>query len=142
MIQKLCELKSSKHLESIMKGIEPLLRHKRREILIMGDNYEDVNEERKEIVVKFMTSTPSQEELRKDLEGVILIVVEQTQKKTIEVEEKMVSEAPSAKVGKDTVMTESTPQVTISIDMMQVDCIRIILDILSRTMDNIFLEIC
>lgn len=62
MIHKLCEVNNDEHLESIVKGIEHLLRNKRRTILIMRGNYEEVNKEIEKAIVKFTTSTPSQEQ--------------------------------------------------------------------------------
>ena len=52
MITKLCEVKSKEDLDIILKGIEPLLRNKRRAILLMGGNYEDVRKEIEESIVK------------------------------------------------------------------------------------------
>ena len=54
MINKLCETKSKEELDRILKGIEPLPRNKRREILLMGGNYEDVRKETKETIVNFI----------------------------------------------------------------------------------------
>ena len=45
LINKLCEVNSDEDMHNIMKGIEPLLRNKRRDILLMGGNYEKVNKE-------------------------------------------------------------------------------------------------
>ena len=93
-----------------MKVIEPLLRNKRRTILLMGGNYEEVNKETKEIIVKFMISTPSVVQTSKDLGGAIPIIAKPTEKKD-EVEAPRattLSKAPFAEVGKDTEMTEST----------------------------------
>lgn len=59
MINKLCEVNSKEDMDKILKGIEPLLRNKRREILLMGGNYEDVRKEIEEAIVKHMTSVPS-----------------------------------------------------------------------------------
>ena len=41
-----------------MKGIAPVLRHKRRSILIMGGNYEEINKETQEAIVSFMSTMP------------------------------------------------------------------------------------
>ena len=54
MVKKLCLINS----ETILKGIEPLLRNKKREILLMGGNYEEVNKETKRDIVIYMTSMP------------------------------------------------------------------------------------
>lgn len=56
LIIKLCEVKDDEHLVRLMKFIEPLLRNKKRTILIMGGNYEEVNKETKQDIVKVMTS--------------------------------------------------------------------------------------
>ena len=58
MINKLCKVDSKEDSYIILKGIEPLLRNKRRVILLMGGNYEEVNKETKEAIVKHMTSMP------------------------------------------------------------------------------------
>lgn len=52
IIKKLCEVSSDEDLQDIIKGIEPLLRNKRRHILWMGGNYEEVNKEIKEVIFK------------------------------------------------------------------------------------------
>ena len=58
MINKLCDVDSNEEYDTIFKGIEPLLRKKRREILLMGDNYEDVRKGNEEAIVKYMTLVP------------------------------------------------------------------------------------
>ena len=60
-------MKSDEYLERILKYIDPFLRNKRREILLMGKNYEEVNKETKQEIVKFMTSTPNIVHISKDL---------------------------------------------------------------------------
>ena len=45
MIKKLCEVKSDENMQDIIQGIEPLVRNKRRDIILMGGNYEEVNKE-------------------------------------------------------------------------------------------------
>ena len=40
MINKLCKVDSKEDSNKILKGIEPLLRNKRREILLKGGNYQ------------------------------------------------------------------------------------------------------
>ena len=39
MFKKLCIVNNDEDLETILKGIEPLLRNKKRDILLMGGNY-------------------------------------------------------------------------------------------------------
>ena len=58
MIKKLCIVNNDEDLEIILKGIEPLLRNKKREILLMGGSYEEVKMETKKTIVTFMTSMP------------------------------------------------------------------------------------
>ena len=41
-----------------LKGIAPLLRHKKRSIHIMGGNYEEVRMETEKEIVAFMSSMP------------------------------------------------------------------------------------
>ena len=45
MVKKLCIVNNDEELEEILKGIEPLLRNKKRIILLMGGNYEGVKME-------------------------------------------------------------------------------------------------
>lgn len=58
MINKQGDADSKEDSNKILKGNEPLLRKKRREIILMGENYEDVMKERKEVIVQFMNSVP------------------------------------------------------------------------------------
>ena len=58
LVRKLCIINNDEDLETILKGIEPLLRNKKREILIMGGNYEEVKMETEKAIVSFMTSMP------------------------------------------------------------------------------------
>ena len=46
LIRKLYEVESDEHFERIMISIEPLLRNKTIAILIMGGNYQEVNDEK------------------------------------------------------------------------------------------------
>lgn len=59
MIYKLCEVNSKEDLDRILKGIEPLLRNKRRTILLMGGSYEDLRKETKQAIVKHMPLVPT-----------------------------------------------------------------------------------
>ena len=45
MVKKLCIVNNQEELEEILKGIAPLLWNKKRSILLMGGNYEEVNME-------------------------------------------------------------------------------------------------
>ena len=58
MIKKFCVVNNDEDIENILKGIEPLLRNKKREILIMGGNYEEVKMEIEKEIVAFMTAMP------------------------------------------------------------------------------------
>ena len=58
MVRKLCVINSDEDLEEILKGIEPLLRNKKRSILLMGGNYEEVKMETEKEIVSFMTTMP------------------------------------------------------------------------------------
>ena len=44
-INKMCDVGSKEESRKVFKGIEPLLRNKRRETLLMGGNYENVRKE-------------------------------------------------------------------------------------------------
>ena len=56
MVNKLCIVNNDEELEEILKGIEPLLRNKKRSILLMGGNYEEVRMETERAIITFMTS--------------------------------------------------------------------------------------
>ena len=58
MIKKICIVKYDEDLENILKGIAPLLRNKKRAILLMGGNYEEVNVEIEKAIVSYMSSLP------------------------------------------------------------------------------------
>ena len=79
MVKKLCIINSDEDLETILKGIEPLLRNNKREILLMGGNYEEVKMETEKSIISFMTSMPRD---RTQIEKV-------TTKETMQVEEEV-----------------------------------------------------
>ena len=58
MVKKICIVNSDEDVEEILKGIEPLLRNKKRSILLMGGNYEEVNMETKKAIVTYMSTFP------------------------------------------------------------------------------------
>ena len=58
MMKKLCIVSNDEEVEEILKGIEPLLRNKKRSILLMGGNYEEVKMEIEKAIIAFMTSIP------------------------------------------------------------------------------------
>ena len=58
MVKKLCIINNDEDLDTILKGIEPLLRNKKREILIMGGKYEEVKMEIEKEIITFMASMP------------------------------------------------------------------------------------
>ena len=51
LIKKLCIVNSDDDVEEILKGIPPLLRNKKRYILLMGVNYEGVSSKTKKTIV-------------------------------------------------------------------------------------------
>ena len=53
MIKKLCIVNIDEDIEKILKGIAPLLRNKKRAILLMRGNYEDVNNETEKAIVLY-----------------------------------------------------------------------------------------
>lgn len=59
-VRKLCEIKDEEHFKEIMKNLSTHLRKKRRNILIMGGNYEDIYREVEQAIVKVMTFGPSE----------------------------------------------------------------------------------
>ena len=58
MVRKLCIINNDEDLDTILKAIEPLLRNKKREILIMGGNYEEVKMETEKEIVAFISTMP------------------------------------------------------------------------------------
>ena len=58
MIKKLCIINNNDDLETILKGIEPMSRNKKRAILLMGSNYEEVKMETEKAIITFMTPMP------------------------------------------------------------------------------------
>ena len=60
MVRKLCSVNNEEDIKEILKGIAPLLRHKKRSILLMGGNYEEVNKETQEAIVTFMSTMPKE----------------------------------------------------------------------------------
>ena len=58
MVKKMCIINNDEEMEEILKGIEPLLRNKKREILLMGGNYEEVKMEIEKSIIAYMTSLP------------------------------------------------------------------------------------
>ena len=58
-IRKFYKVNNDEDMKRIIKGIETLLRNKRRTIFLMGGNYEEVKEETKKEKMKFMTSIPT-----------------------------------------------------------------------------------
>ena len=69
MIKKLCIVNNDVDLENILKGIAPLLRNKKRAILLMGGNYEEVNVEIEKDIVSYMSSLPKVTEQSVQLGG-------------------------------------------------------------------------
>ena len=49
---------SDEEMEDILKGIEPLLRNKKRSILLMGGNYEEVKMETEKAIIAYVTYIP------------------------------------------------------------------------------------
>ena len=58
MVRKLCTIDSEEDIKEILKGISQSPRHKKISILIMGENYEEVNKETLEAIVSFMSTIP------------------------------------------------------------------------------------
>ena len=58
MVRKLCIVNNEKEITIFLKGIAPLLRHKKRSILLMGGNYEKVNMETEKAIVSYMSTMP------------------------------------------------------------------------------------
>ena len=58
LVKKLCDMPKEVVFVSILKGIEPLLWNKRRAILLMGGDYEEIRKETHEAIVSYMTYMP------------------------------------------------------------------------------------
>ena len=58
MVKKMCIVNNDEEMEEILKGIDPLLRSKKRSILLMGGNYEEVKMETEKAIIAYMTSLP------------------------------------------------------------------------------------
>ena len=58
MVKKMCIVNNDEEMEEILKGIEPLLRNKKRSILLMGGNYEEEKMEIEKAIIAYMTSLP------------------------------------------------------------------------------------
>ena len=56
MVKKLCTINNEEELIEILKGMAPVLRNKRRSILLMGGNYEEINVETQKDIVTFMST--------------------------------------------------------------------------------------
>ena len=60
MVKKLCIVNSEEEINEILKGMAPLLRNKKRSILLMGGNYEEVNMETQKAIVTYMCTMPNE----------------------------------------------------------------------------------
>ena len=82
MIKKLRIINNDDDLETTLKGIEPLLRNKKRAILLMGGNYEEVTIETEKSIVTFMTSMPKDNMQTKNVN-----TIETAQTKEVQIEQ-------------------------------------------------------
>ena len=82
MVKNLCIINSDDDLEIILKGIELLKRNKKRAILLMGGNYEEVKMETKKAIVTFMTSMPKDSAQTEKVS-----IVETAQTKEVQIEQ-------------------------------------------------------
>ena len=69
MIKKLCFVNKDGKLEEILKSIAPLLRYKKRSILLIGRNYEEVNIKTEKAIVTYMSIFPKEVEESEQLGG-------------------------------------------------------------------------
>lgn len=60
MVKKLCSINNEEEIKFILKGLATLLRNKKRPILLMGGNYEEVNKETQKAIVTFMSTMPKE----------------------------------------------------------------------------------
>ena len=56
MVKKICIVNSDEDVEAILKGIEPLLRNKKRSILLIGGNYEEVNMKIEKAIITYIST--------------------------------------------------------------------------------------
>ena len=81
MVKKLCIINNDDVLQIFLKGIKPLLRNKKRAILLMGGNYEEVKIETERAIVTFMTSMP-----KDSMQTEKVSTIETTQTKEVQIE--------------------------------------------------------
>ena len=116
MIKKLCTINSKEDIEEILKGITPLLRNKKRPIILMGGNYEEVNVETKTEIVTYMTTLPKEEEKRVQSGGASHIAVPKSPSHNFE------------PIVEELVTIDSPPHITIDSESMQVDSTNVTVD--------------
>lgn len=119
MVKNLCILNNEEEIKEILKGIAPLLRNKKRSILLMGGNYEEVNMETQKEIVTYMSTMPK--ETKKSA-------------RTKEISPTMAAVSPSHSYEKpaETSNPSDSPHITIDSESMQVDNTDITVD---RTKD-------
>lgn len=116
MIKKLCDVNTDEDTEIIFKGIEPLLRNKRRGFLLKGGNNEEIKKETEKAIVSYMTYMSKVTKESVQLEKASLVYVEGSTPTDVEVEVK------------ETEIIESPPHIVIGTKSIQVDSTYIIVD--------------
>ena len=116
MVKKLCIVNNEEEFEEILKGIAPLLRNKKRSILLMGGNYEEVKLEIEKAIVTYMTTLPKEDEKSTQIGGVSPIIVPASPSHGFE------------KIVEELVSVDSPPHITIDSESMQVDSTSVIVD--------------
>ena len=109
MIKKLCIVNLEEDIEEILKGTTPLLRNKKRSILLMGGNYEEVNMETKKAIVTSMSTLTKEAKEYMQSGGVSPTIVVASPSHSFE------------KTIEELVTIDSPPHVTIHSESMQVD---------------------
>ena len=120
MVKNPCIVNNEEELKEILKRIAPLLRNKKRSILIMGAHYEEVNMETQKEIVTYMSTLPK--ETKKSVQS------RETSPTVATINPSHNFEQPS----EASIPNDSPPHITIDSESMQVDSTNVIVD---RTKD-------
>ena len=116
MIKKLCTVNLEEEIEEIFKDIVPLLRNKKRSILLMGGNYEEVKLEIEKAIVTYMTTLPKEAKKSAQSRGVSPTILVASPSHGFE------------KIVEESVIVDSPPHIAIDSESMQVDSTNVTMD--------------
>ena len=133
MLRKLCSMNNEEDITEILKGIAPLLRHKKRSILLMGGNYEEVNKETQEAIVSFMSTMPRDSAQTKEAsqmpkKSVQLEEASQTPKECVQKKEASPTTCSPPHSSELATVPSPSPHITIGSESMQIDNTKVIVD--------------